>query len=66
MFRLLTFSVVFLTWTGFSQTRDNGYVAPASCQPCHARIYASYITTVQNSTYSLLGSDFGEPDGVER
>ena len=24
------------------------------------------ITTVQNSTYSLLGSDFGEPDGVER
>ena len=24
------------------------------------------LTTVQNSTYSLLGSDFGEPDGVER
>ena len=24
------------------------------------------VTTVQNSTYSLLGSDFGEPDGVER
>ncbi|MCX6602145.1 MAG: Ig-like domain-containing protein [Acidobacteria bacterium] len=24
------------------------------------------VTTVQNSTYSLLESDFGEPDGVER
>ena len=27
---------------------------------------SEYLTTVQNSTYSLLGSDFGEPDGVER
>ena len=56
MFRLLTFSVVFLTWTGFSQTRDNGYVAPASCQPCHARIYASYMKTGMARSFAQIGS----------
>lgn len=40
----------------WSQTRENGYVAPATCQPCHTRIYETYMQTGMGRSFAPIGS----------
>ena len=56
MFRLLPLIAVLFIFDGLSQTRETGYAAAASCQPCHARIYASYMKTGMGRSFAPIGS----------
>lgn len=50
MFRFLPL----IALCGWSQTRENGYVAPATCQPCHVRIYESYMQTGMGRSFAPI------------
>ena len=56
MFRYIPYFAAVLIFAGLSQTRENGYVAAASCQPCHARIYESYGKTGMGRSFAPIGA----------
>ena len=56
MFRFLPLLAVLLVFAGLPQNRESGYVAPQSCQPCHARIYESHLKTGMGRSFAPIGS----------
>lgn len=55
MVRLLPLLALLLFYAGLSQTREDGYAAPESCQPCHAKIYESYSRTGMGRSLAAIG-----------
>ncbi len=56
MIRLLPLIALVFLFGGLSQTQENGYVSSASCQPCHAGIYATYMKTGMGRSFAPIGS----------
>jgi len=55
MVRLLPLLALLLLYAGLSQTREDGYAPAESCQPCHAKIYASYSRTGMGRSFAAIG-----------